>query len=96
MLRAKIGYTALQAHLGELVIRLGESHGLDEPAAWRAVRAVVDETYDGLGGDPVRDAAADHAGFTAAAGAAQGAGPDAAGRRRRQLPPGPESAACAA
>jgi siderophore synthetase component len=62
-LRAKLGYTALQAHLGELVIRLGESHGLAEPAAWRAVRAVVDETYDALG-DPA--ARRDHAAFTAA------------------------------
>jgi siderophore synthetase component len=63
VLRAKIGYTALQAHLGEVVIRLGESHGLDEAAAWRAVRAVVDETYDALD-DPI--ARADHAAFTAA------------------------------
>ena len=53
---AKVGYTAFQAHLGELVIRLGESHGLDEQAAWRVVRAVVDET---LGGTP------EHAFFTA-------------------------------
>ena len=60
VLRAKIGYTALQAHLGELVIRLGESHGLDEAAAWRTVRAVVDETYETLPG-----ARADHAAFTA-------------------------------
>jgi siderophore synthetase component len=64
VLRAKIGYTAFQAHLGEVVIGLGESHGLDGAAAWRTVRAVVDETYDGLGGDPV--ARADHAAFTAA------------------------------
>jgi D-ornithine---citrate ligase len=64
VLRAKIGYTALQAHLGEVVIRLGESHGLDEAAAWRTVRAVLDETYAGLGADPV--ARADHAAFTAA------------------------------
>ena len=61
VLRAKIGYTAFQAHLGEVVIRLGESHGLDEDAAWRLVRAVVDETYAGLGGA----ARADHAAFTA-------------------------------
>jgi siderophore synthetase component len=61
VLRAKIGYTAFQAHLGELIIRLGESYGLDEDAAWRLVRAVVDETYAGLG--PV--AAEDHAAFTA-------------------------------
>jgi siderophore synthetase component len=58
VLRAKIGYTAFQAHLGELVIRLGASHGLDEDTAWRVVRAVVDETYDGHGPD--------HAAFTAA------------------------------
>ncbi|GGQ60534.1 IucA/IucC family siderophore biosynthesis protein [Couchioplanes azureus] len=61
VLRAKIGYTALQAHLGELVLRLGESHGLAEDAAWRIVRRVVDETYDALG-DAGR---ADHAAFTA-------------------------------
>ncbi len=63
VLRAKLGYTALQAHLGELVVRLGESHGLDEPAAWRVVRAVVDETYDALAGPAARR---DHAAFTAA------------------------------
>jgi siderophore synthetase component len=61
VLRAKLGYTAFQAHLGELVIRLGESHGLDEDAAWRTVRAVVDETYSGLDGA----GRADHAAFTA-------------------------------
>jgi siderophore synthetase component len=61
VLRAKIGYTVFQAHLGELVIRLGESHGLDEQLAWRLVRAVVDETYAGQGGH----AAQDHAAFTA-------------------------------
>ncbi len=63
VLRAKIGYTALQAHLGEVVIGLGESHGLDEDAAWRTVRAVVDETYAALDGPVAR---ADHAAFTAA------------------------------
>ncbi|MEU4220574.1 IucA/IucC family protein [Actinoplanes sp. NPDC026623] len=61
VLRAKIGYTVFQAHLGELIIRLGESHDLDEDAAWRLVRAVVDETYAGLGAT----AAEDHAAFTA-------------------------------
>ncbi|MET0495140.1 MAG: IucA/IucC family protein [Actinoplanes sp.] len=60
VLRAKLGYTMFQAHLGELIIRLGESHGLDEDTAWRIVRAVVDETYDG---SPA--ARADHAAFTA-------------------------------
>ena len=61
VLRAKIGYTALQAHLGELVIRLGL--GLDEDAAWAAVRDIVDETYAALG-DPA--ARRDHAALTAA------------------------------
>jgi siderophore synthetase component len=61
--RAKIGYTALQAHVGELVISLGRSHGLDEDAAWRTVRAILDETYDGLTGAGAR---ADHRAFTAA------------------------------
>jgi siderophore synthetase component len=51
VLRSKIGYTAFQAHLGELVIRLG----LDEDRAWRIVREVVDEVATGD----------DHAFFTA-------------------------------
>jgi siderophore synthetase component len=55
VLRSKIGYTAFQAHLGELVIRLGESHGLAEDAAWRIVREVVDVAGTGD----------DHAFFTA-------------------------------
>jgi siderophore synthetase component len=53
--RAKIGYTAFQAHLGELVIRLGHDFGLDEREAWRIVRRVVDESTTGD----------DHAFFTA-------------------------------
>lgn len=63
-LRAKLGYTALQAHLGELVIRLTESHNLDEPRAWRLIRDVVDDTYHTLGAH--RHAAADHRWLTAA------------------------------
>jgi siderophore synthetase component len=55
VLRSKIGYTAFQAHLGELVIRLGESHGLGEAQAWRIIRSVVDESATGD----------DHAFFTA-------------------------------
>ncbi|GGL12301.1 IucA/IucC family siderophore biosynthesis protein [Mangrovihabitans endophyticus] len=62
-LRAKIGYTALQAHLGEVIIALGRAHGLDEDTAWGTVRAVVDDTYAPLLADP--DAAADHAALTA-------------------------------
>jgi siderophore synthetase component len=67
VMRAKVSYTALQAHLGEVVVRLVQSHGLDEAAAWGAVRRVVDEVYDGLRSDPrltVR-AAEDHAFITA-------------------------------
>jgi siderophore synthetase component len=65
-MRAKLGYTAFQAHLGELVIAL-TAFGLDEAAAWRAVREVVDDTYDALRADPATApaAAADHAAFTA-------------------------------
>ena len=63
VMRAKLGYTALQAHLGELILRLADSHALDERAAWRSVRAVVDEVYDELRGEP--GAAADHAFLTA-------------------------------
>ncbi|WP_127500946.1 IucA/IucC family protein [Actinoplanes solisilvae] len=37
--RAKIGYTLFQAHLGELILRLG----VEEDRAWRIVRAVLDE-----------------------------------------------------
>ncbi|MFI5841260.1 IucA/IucC family protein [Catenuloplanes sp. NPDC051500] len=62
-MRAKIGYTALQAHLGEIIVQLTRSHDLDEPRAWQRVRAVVDEVYDGL--RTVPGAAADHAAFTA-------------------------------
>jgi siderophore synthetase component len=52
--RSKIGYTAFQAHLGELVIRLGDL-GLDEDRAWRIIREVVDASATGD----------DHAFFTA-------------------------------
>jgi siderophore synthetase component len=71
VMRAKLAYTSLQANLGEVVVRLADSHGLDEAAAWRRVRAVVDETYGDLYTDPavpyaVRAAArADHAFLTA-------------------------------
>ncbi|HET8680288.1 MAG TPA: IucA/IucC family protein [Micromonosporaceae bacterium] len=67
VLRAKVAYTAFQAHLGELVLALRGSHGLDEPAAWRAVRGVVDEAYAGLAGDRAgaEVARADHAFLTA-------------------------------
>jgi siderophore synthetase component len=66
-MRAKIAYTALQAHLGEVIRHLVDGYDLDEAAAWSRVREVVDETYDGLRADPaiaVR-AAGDHAFLTA-------------------------------
>jgi siderophore synthetase component len=67
VLRAKLAYTAFQAHLGELIRHLADTAGLDEAAAWRAVRAVVDEVYDRMRADPAvaADAAADHAFWTA-------------------------------
>jgi siderophore synthetase component len=66
-MRAKVCYTALQAHLGELVVRLVGGHGLDEAAAWRRLRAVLDEVFDPLRADPAcaADAGADHAALTA-------------------------------
>ena len=51
VLRAKIGYTLFQAHLGEIVMHLD----LDERDAWRIVREVLDECCSGD----------DHAAFTA-------------------------------
>lgn len=66
---SKLGYTALQAHLGELIRHLADTAGLDETAAWHEVRGVVDEAYDELRRDPAADvaadAAADHAFWTA-------------------------------
>jgi siderophore synthetase component len=69
VMRAKVGYTALQAHLGEVILRLVESHGLDEASAWAAVRSIVDEVYDELAGVAGLTAAAreDHAFLTAPA-----------------------------
>ncbi|HLL64677.1 MAG TPA: IucA/IucC family protein [Micromonosporaceae bacterium] len=67
VMRAKLGYTALQAHLADLVQRLVVAHGVDETAAWQAVRDVLDETYEPMLGDPATAtrARADHAFFTA-------------------------------
>jgi siderophore synthetase component len=68
VMRSKLGYTALQAHLGELVRHLADTAGLDDTAAWHAVRDIVDEVYDDLRRDPTvdpADAAADHAFWTA-------------------------------
>ncbi|HET6215323.1 MAG TPA: IucA/IucC family protein [Micromonosporaceae bacterium] len=67
VLRAKVAYTALQAHLGELVVVLAGTHGLDEPGAWRRIRERVDDVYGPLRADPAirAAAAADHAFLTA-------------------------------
>lgn len=56
VMRAKLGYTALQAHLGELVAHLAGTGQVAEAQAWRTVRRVLDEGR----ADP-----ADHAFFTA-------------------------------
>lgn len=66
-LRAKVAYTALQSHLGEIVVQLGHSHGLAEAVAWARVRDVVVDIYTGLAdqaerdgdGDLARDASSD-------------------------------------
>jgi D-ornithine---citrate ligase len=44
VMRAKLGYTALQAHLGELVRHLADAHGVDGDAAWLVVRRVLDRS----------------------------------------------------
>jgi siderophore synthetase component len=42
VMRAKIGYTALQAHLGEVIRHLVDRYGTVESDAWRQVRVVLD------------------------------------------------------
>ncbi len=66
-MRSKLAYTALQAHLGELVVRLVASHGLDERAAWSAVRAIVDDMLPSAASraGTADDALSDHAFLTA-------------------------------
>lgn len=67
VMRAKLGYTALQAHLAELVVGVVDGFGVDEGTAWLAVRGVLDEAYEPMLGDPATavQARADHAFFTA-------------------------------
>ncbi|GIJ45631.1 iron transporter [Virgisporangium aliadipatigenens] len=67
VMRAKLGYTLFQAHLGELLAHLAATAGLDEQAAWRDVRTVVDTVHEELRADPAlrADADADHAFWTA-------------------------------
>lgn len=61
ILMAKVAYTALQAHLGEVVASLG----LPAAVAWSRVRAVVDGIYADLAGYAPVAAKADHAFLTA-------------------------------
>lgn len=75
--RAKVAYTVLQNHLGEIVVGLAGSHAANDPAweraAWRRIRTVLHRVLAGLaaeaerGGDPdlARDAAADTRALTA-------------------------------
>ncbi|HEY7222105.1 MAG TPA: IucA/IucC family protein [Micromonosporaceae bacterium] len=67
VLRAKVAYTVLQAHLGEVILRLVDSHGLDESRAWAVIRSTVDGVYDELAGEAglATRAVADHAFLTA-------------------------------
>jgi siderophore synthetase component len=60
VVRAKLGYTAVQSQLGELVRHLVDRYGAAERDAWRQVRAVLDDAVPGAGADP-----ADHAFLTA-------------------------------
>jgi siderophore synthetase component len=60
VLLAKVAYTALQAHLGDVVHALGNPSG-----AWPAIRAAVDEIYDDLAVIAPDAAKADHAFLTA-------------------------------
>ncbi|MBB5866958.1 siderophore synthetase component [Allocatelliglobosispora scoriae] len=62
VLLSKVAYTAFQAHLGEVILRLAEA-GLDEAAAWTRVRLIVDEVFDDLGDS--EHAKGDHAFLTA-------------------------------
>jgi siderophore synthetase component len=67
VMRSKVGYTAIQAHLGELIVRLQHSHDLDEPTAWATIRSIVDEVYDDLARRPglAARARSDHGFLTA-------------------------------
>jgi siderophore synthetase component len=56
VMRAKLAYTAIQAHLGELVRHLVDTYPIAEADAWRQVRRVL----DGCDADP-----GDHAFLTA-------------------------------
>jgi siderophore synthetase component len=64
VLMAKVAYTALQAHLGEVVAGLVPL-GLPADLAWARIRAVVDDVYAALAALSPVAAKADHAFLTA-------------------------------
>jgi siderophore synthetase component len=68
VMQSKVAYTAIQAHLGEIVLQLVRSHGMDEEQAWAVIRSIVDETYEALVRDDTVAARAreDHTFLTAA------------------------------
>jgi siderophore synthetase component len=68
VMQSKVAYTAIQAHLGEIVLQLVRSHGMDEEKAWAVIRSIVDETYEALVRDDTVAARAreDHTFLTAA------------------------------
>ncbi len=63
VMRAKVLYTVLSNHLGEVVAHLVTRCGVDPGQAWQRIRAVVRELLTGLAADPAlrEDVAADRA-----------------------------------
>ncbi|MGH3825719.1 MAG: IucA/IucC family protein [Pseudonocardiaceae bacterium] len=63
VMRAKMLYTVLSNHLGEIVAHLVARCGVDPHAAWRRVRAILEELLTGLDADPAlrENVAADRA-----------------------------------
>ncbi|MGH3853250.1 MAG: IucA/IucC family protein [Pseudonocardiaceae bacterium] len=63
VMRAKMLYTVLSNHLGEIVAHLVTRCGVDPHAAWRRVRAILEELLTGLDADPAlrENVAADRA-----------------------------------
>ncbi|MFL6073126.1 MAG: IucA/IucC family protein [Mycobacteriales bacterium] len=58
-MRAKVGYTAFQNHLGEVVAQLATGCGVPEPACWDRIGTVLRRVYAPLLADPATAAAAD-------------------------------------
>lgn len=63
VMRAKVLYTVLSNHLGEIVAHLVTRCGVDPAAAWRGIRRMIGELLTDLDSDPAlrEDAAADRA-----------------------------------